>query len=513
MTGVLVSLLVSQGPFARAYGGGDLDRACSVIRTSDGGVAVAGTTWSFDAGWGDLLVIKLNPSGNPDWARTYGGTDGDEASCMIQTQDGGFAMAGWTWSFGSGNTDLLVIRTDASGSPLWTRVLGGTGHDRAYSVIQTSDAGFAVAGMTHSFGYGWSDVLVIKMDSSGAVEWAMTFGGTDGDEAQSIIQTSDGGFVVAGLSSSFSTYYNNDFFVLRLTSSGDLLWSMAIGGDGDDRAFSVAQAQDGGYLAAGETYSFGSGAGDFFVVKLSPSGSVSWAKAIGGTEPECAYSMIRSADGGYALAGNTVSVPGNDVLIAKITPSGSLEWARRFDQGGAEFAYSVTQTVDSGYAIAGETPSFGAGTYDFLVLKVDKDGGFPDCVADWTPAVVDASPTTQPPYMLESCSPGVVSPVLTTGTPSPTVTDVCPVAVEENGLSGPRNAITCSPIRGGALFLSSLEAGITIYSVDGRVAYSGQLEKGENRISLDRGVYLWIADCGGAGAPAYPVNSGKVAVR
>ncbi len=147
--------------------------------------------------------------------------------------------------------------------------IGGVQNDQVYSIIQTTDGGFAAAGYTASFGAGNSDMYIVKLDSSGALQWNRTIGGTNYDNATSIIQTTDGGFAVAGYTGAFAAY---DYYIVKLNASGTLQWSKAIGGSGDDGAYSIVQTTDGGFALAGYTKSFGSGSGDFYIVKLDSNG-------------------------------------------------------------------------------------------------------------------------------------------------------------------------------------------------------------------------------------------------
>jgi hypothetical protein len=180
----------------------------------------------------DVLIIKLNSSGNIQWSRAIGGTNNDVANSIQQTSDGGYIVAGYTTSFGAGG-DALIIKLNSSGTIQWSRAIGGTNYDRAYSIQQTSDGGYIVAGYTNSFGAGGDDILIIKLNSSGNIQWSRAIGGTNGDYALSIQQTSDGGYIVAGWTTSFGAG-NYDILIIKLDSSGNIQWSRAIGGTNYD---------------------------------------------------------------------------------------------------------------------------------------------------------------------------------------------------------------------------------------------------------------------------------------
>jgi len=491
---ITIYMLVSQALFAKAFVGPQGEYAWSIVQTSDGGYAVAGWTNSFGAGGDELLVLKLTSSGGLSWDKTFGGTAFDGDPSIIQTSDGGCAVAGYTNSFGAGVSDCLVLKLTGSGDLSWAKTFGGANYDDPYSIIQTSDGGYALAGYTNSFGAGGHDFLVLKLTGSGDLQWAKTFGGTLDDEAWSITQTSDGGYALAGWTWNFGARYQ-DFFVLKITSSGDFQWAKRFGGADFDYAYSIIQTSDGGYAVLGETKSFGAGRRDFLVLKLTGSGDLSWAKTFGGTNDDYPRSIIQTSDGGYALAGWTLGFgAGNtDVLVLKLTGSGDLSWAKTFGGANYDYARSIIQTSDGGYAVAGETGSFGGGGYNVLVLKIGPDGSYPGCVADCSPTVStvtpDASsliPSTSSLSLGADCSPTITTPTLAT-------TNACtPGDLGESDLL-PGNRLTCSAFSGGLVFNAPADLVINIYSVDGRVAYSGQLQKGENRISLDRGVYLWQA--------------------
>ena len=515
MTGLLIGLLVSQGLWAKAYGGTGFEEPYSMVQTTDGGFAVAGETFSFGAGSNDFLIVKLAPDGSLSWAKTFGGMTDDWKPSMVQTTDGGFAVAGSTLCFGAGSSDLILLKLASDGSLTWARTYGGTSWDEVHSVIQTSDGGFAIAGETYGFAADETDVLVLKLASNGTLTWAKTFGGTGYDGAvASIIQTTDGGFALAVNTSSFSAYA--DFLVLKLASDGSLTWARTFRGAYNDGPESIIQTSDGGFAIAGWTESSGAGRTDFLVLKLATDGSLTWARTFGGADWDEASSVIQTSDGGFAVVGFTWSfgAGGDDFLMLKLTSDGSLIWARIFGGASRELGHSIVQTSDGGFAIAGHTQSFGAAG-DFIVLKIDPNGNYPDCVQGCSPVIGTPSLTTSSPSLGAVCSPTTTSPSPTVTTPTLTVTDACPPSWnEEADLSRPVSGITCSPVPGGALFVSSGDMSIRIYAADGRLEYSGTLVKGQNRITLEAGVYLWQAgECGDAGAPAYPASFGKAVVR
>ncbi len=259
--------------WAKTYGGSADEYASSVQQTSDGGYIVAGWTTSFGAVWTDIFLIKTDANGNIIWAKTYGGTGFDYAYSVQQTSDGGYIVAGETNSFGAVWYDAFLIKTDANGDVEWAKTYGGIDEDLAFSVQQTSDGGYIVAGFTESFGVGGDDIFLIKTDANGNIIWAKTYGGTNNDWAYSVQQTSDGGYILAGLTPSFGAGFS-DAFLVKTDANGNIIWAKTYGGTNDDWAYSVQQTSDGGYIVAGLTRSFGAGFNDAFLVKTDANGNI-----------------------------------------------------------------------------------------------------------------------------------------------------------------------------------------------------------------------------------------------
>ncbi len=310
--------------WAKTYGGTDWDEAYSVQQTSDGGYIVAGYIYIAWPNY-DIFLIKTDANGNVQWAKTYGGTYGDYAYSVQQTSDGGYIVAGRTGSFGAGNWDIFLIKTDANGNIQWAKTYGGTNSDEAYSVQQTSDGGYVVAGYTNSFGAGYSDFFLIKTDANGNIIWAKTYGGTGNDWAYSVQQTSDDGYIVAGFTTSFGAG-NYDIFLIKTDANGNVQWAKTYGGIGNDWAYSVQQTSDGGYIVAGFTTSFGAGSWEIFLIKTDANGNLQWAKTYGGTNGDWAYSVQQTSDGGYILAGETWSfgAGGGDAFLIKTDENGDI---------------------------------------------------------------------------------------------------------------------------------------------------------------------------------------------
>jgi predicted secreted protein len=253
----------------KTFGGSSDDAGWSVQQTSDGGYVVAGYTSSYGVGGDDVWLIKTDSNGNKVWDKTFDGTSDDGGMSVQQTSDGGYVVAGYTSSYGAGGWDVWLIKTDSNGNKVWDKTFGGTSDDMGVSVQQTSDGGYVIAGFTSSYGAGGEDVWLIKTDSNGRKVRDKTFGGTSIDGAISIQQTSDGGYVIAGATFSHGAG-RGDVWLIKTDSNGRKLWDETFGGSSNDRGMSVQQTSDGGYVVAGGTSSYGAGGEDVWLIKLGP---------------------------------------------------------------------------------------------------------------------------------------------------------------------------------------------------------------------------------------------------
>jgi hypothetical protein len=298
------SVASGQTSWLRTYGGTGSDGGTEVQQTADGGYIVAGSTSSFGAG-SDAYLIKTNAQGDTLWTRTYGGTSYDQGWSVQQTADGGYVIAGYTESFGAGNGDVYLIKTNASGDTLWTRTYGGTEHDEGCSVQLTADGGYIIAGRTYSPD-AEDDVYLIKTNASGDTLWTRTYGGTSHDLSYSVQRTADSGYIIAGLANCRGEE-DGDVYLIKTNASGDTLWTRTHGGTNHDWGFSVQQTADGGYIIAGSTYSFGAGNSDIYLVKTDASGDTLWTRVYGGKPHDYGFSVLQTAAGAYIVAGTTGS--------------------------------------------------------------------------------------------------------------------------------------------------------------------------------------------------------------
>ncbi len=379
-----------------------------------------------------MLILKLDQTGTVSWQKTYGGIDYEYAFSIQQTRDGGYIVAGSTKSFGAGDDDMLILKLDQTGTVSWQKAYGGIDPEAAYSIQQTSDGGYIVAGYTFSFGAGDQDMWILKLDQNGNVSWQKTYGGGGRDfrEFTSIQQTRDGGYIVAGATDSFGAG-DYDGWILKLDQTGTVSWQKTYGGSSEDTVNSIQQTSDGGYIVAGVTYSFGAGSYDLWILKLDQTGTVSWQKTYGGSGTDAYPSIRQTSDGGYIVAGLTGSFGVNgDMWILKLDQTGMVSWQKTFGGSDIDFAASIQQTTDGGYIVAGYY-DFGAGNTDMWILKLDSNGNINNCGIEGTSDAIVTGTSVS----------GVNSNALIT-IPSPVITDtsVIPqssaVQIEEQCFAG-----------------------------------------------------------------------------
>ena len=362
--------------WTRTFGGTNIDVAYGVRQTRDGGYVVAGYTRSFGTVSGrNVLLIKTDQSGDEEWLRTFGGNDDEEGYSVQQTIDGGYIIAGYTKSWGAGSNDVLLIKTDTSGNAEWTQTFGGTQAEEAYSVWQTYDGGYIVAGATSSYGAGSRDVWLIKTTSSGTESWRKTLGGFGSDGARSVEQVSDGGYVVTGWTYSYGPGAVGNVWLVKTDTSGNMAWNRFFGGTDVDRGYCVQQTTDRGYIVTGYTSSFGSGLDDMVLIKTDSAGNESWTRTFGGSGRDYGNCVRQTADGGYIIAGYTLSfgAGGDDVWLVRTDANGNQTWTGTYGGSASDVAYSLDRTSDGGYIVAGHTLSYGAGVHDVWLVRIAPD--------------------------------------------------------------------------------------------------------------------------------------------
>ncbi len=317
------------------------------------------------------------------WSIVYGGDGFEEMEGVVVTDDGGLVIVGATDSYGE-SSDGWVLKVDGRGRIQWQRTYGGNGEDSLIDIRQTKDGGFVAVGWTDSVGAGQADVWVLRLDVQGNVVWSKVYGGPQTEQGWSIALAEDGGYVVAGGTTSFGAG-QADYWVLRLDGSGNVLWQKTLGGPGDDGGggeyeelvVRVLVDRDGNYVVVGESTSFGTGESDIWVLKMTPQGQVLWQKAFGGEYEETMWSFAETASGGYIVPGVTVSYSpdlSGDVWVLHLNRDGTVRWQKVFGlRGYWDEALSVSATRDGGAVIGAYAEREGA-DWDWFMLRVDREG-------------------------------------------------------------------------------------------------------------------------------------------
>lgn len=335
--------------------------ASSVQQTIDGGYILASSNF----------LIKTDASGNFEWHKHFFGENNEDISSVEQTLDGGYIMAGSTRPAGEGTegTDAWLLKTDSSGNEEWNRIFDGadTNADWFSSAQPTTDGGYIAAGVTGgSYGTGNANFWLMKTNALGDTEWDKIFDGGNLDYASWVQQTSDGGYILAGATGfSFGGAEDADGWLIKTDVSGNEEWSQIFGGSSNDYTYSVQQTTDGGYILAGTTNSFGAGREDLWLLKTDALGNKEWDKTFGGEVSDYASSAQQTTDGGYILFGTTNSfsagVYSGDLWLIKTDVLGNTEWEIIRDIDNHDSVSSGQQTSDGGYVVAGHAGFYADG--------------------------------------------------------------------------------------------------------------------------------------------------------
>lgn len=357
----------------KTFGGTALDWGWSVQETTDNGFIIAGETVSFGSGGYDAWLIKTDNNGNETWNKTFGGFVKDGARSIHQTSDNGYIIGGYADSYGYPGHDVWLIKTDDEGNEEWDSIFGGLESDAAFSVMQTSDQGFITLGYADSYGAGNHDAWLIKTDTSGNEEWNKTFGTIEWDSGYSVQQTDEDDFIIIGTTKSYGSG-GQDAWLIKTDTFGNELWNKTFGGSNNDWGSSVVMTDDGGFLLTGDTRSYGPGGYDIWIIKTDKYGNEQWRKIYGDPySDDTGYSLKKTSDGGYVIVGTKTSFDTGltDIWIIKADNDGYMQWNLTIDGGVDDWAYSVDETSDGGYIITGLTNSFGPGDYNLWLIKVE----------------------------------------------------------------------------------------------------------------------------------------------
>ena len=402
------------------YGGSKNDVANAVVKTQDGGAAVLGYTQSINGDISDKTVedfdfwiLKLDAENNIQWSKTFGGSEDDRGNDILQTKDGGFAILGYSTSSNldvpgnAGSQDFWMIKLDANGTISWSKTFGYLGADFGTTLLQTADNSYLITGVldvTASGGQGNSrnsqrhaggDIWAIKLSENGDLQWSKYFGGSFTDAPFGIVETEDHNFIIAGSSDSADVDISNnngsyDFWVLKITSNGSLLWERSFGGSEIDEARAITATNDGNFIIVGDTRSADNdvsnnhGAADVWIIKMNTDGNLIWEKTIGGSSFDVARSVARAQDNGFIISGSSRSLNEgftnqgqNDALLLKIDAEGNLVWKQTIGGDEIDYFYDAVQLNNASIIAVGETNSSNGdltenkGFSDALIIKTN----------------------------------------------------------------------------------------------------------------------------------------------
>lgn len=377
--------LVSFGQpiFQRNYAGfytlfGD---AKAGIQTDDGGYAITGETNDFPMpAVTNVMLIKTNHIGDTTWVRNFDGSN-SEAELGLdvkQTTDMGYIISGWTQSFGSGEQDVLLLKTDSLGNCMWAKAYGTSIPEEVGNyVAQTPDNGYIVAaGFPHNYGSGTTldKASIMKTDSLGNMEWSNSYTGINSACGNSIVQTDDGGYILIGRIMNVS---GGDVFLAKTDSLGNTLWmkSIDVGGSFDDFAYSAVKTVDNGIVITGKTGV--SPNYNVFILKADSIGNPVWSRNYGRSGYDEGNAIKEVSSGGYIVAGSSFGTSNTDVYLLRTDANGAMDWERTFGySAGFDYGWSVGETSDNGFMITG---LFGTSSAKAYFIKTDINGHSAGC--------------------------------------------------------------------------------------------------------------------------------------
>lgn len=359
-----------------------------VIETSDGNLLIGGRT-SQGAGSDDIMLVKCDSIGSPIWSRCLGGTSNERAYNIHETSDGYYLLTGHTPSFGN-NFEGVFQKFDSSGNLIFSNCISGSLNEHINDVVETGDGHYVTIAETYSIGSGYYDILLQKWTSGGSLVWSRLAGDDRNNFSRTIKLLPDGGFLVAGTTETSST--SRDILLVRYDQNGGLLWSQRIYGPVNDEAVDMILTDDGGCLVAGCTQSYGAGWTDACLIKFDAAFTISWQVTAGGFHHDYARQVVQTPDGGYALAGFGGSFGSGMYTgyIMKFSSAGVFEWATHADKGSMSLTVdAISLTGDNGLILTGASQESGPGSTNMILEKTDLSGWIPGCpeIASITPAV------------------------------------------------------------------------------------------------------------------------------
>lgn len=361
---IIPSVVFSQG-WIKTF---DFGKGKFVQQTTDNGYIITGYT-DTSSNSSDVFLIKTDINGDTLWTKVYSQPNNDMGNSVQQTSDGGYIITGWTDSY-SNSYDILLIKTDDNGNPIWTKTYGGNYGDVGTSVQQTSDEGYIITGTTHSSSYN-TDISLIKTNSFGDTLWTRTYDNSNSDEGYSVKQTTDEGYIITGQTT--STDGDTDLVLVKTDELGETIWSKTYGGYGDDIGYSVQQTTDGGYIVTGFLENYSTEHTDVYLLKTDNNGDTLWTKTYDRNWDDLGHSVEQTTDGGYIVVGYVQHVNHYyDIYLVKTNDTGDTLWTKIFGAGSYNYAYTVQQTSDNGYIITGYSKDSN-GNY-VILIKTNENG-------------------------------------------------------------------------------------------------------------------------------------------
>jgi len=316
----------------------------------------------------DSSPITLTVS--PGFMKTYGSTLNEMAFSVKQTSDGGFILAGYTAALGDAH--VFLLKTDVKGNIEWETAFGGSSIEIANSVCQTSDGGYVLTGSSSSSNY---QLLLMKVDAEGNQIWSQRYGGNDFDEGNSVQQTSDGGYIIIGEADFNGHHYRGNAWLIKTDVNGIIEWDKKFGGSLNDTGNAVQQTIDGGYIIIGSTESNAVGGyRDAWLIKTNESGYEEWSKVFGDSNDDRGLAIAISQEGGYAITGHTLQQSDQQAWLVKVDVEGLLEWDVVISGGVYDMGRSINQTTDLGYIITGTTTASSISHQNLWLLKFSGNG-------------------------------------------------------------------------------------------------------------------------------------------
>lgn len=368
--------LAQQIRFRDVLGNTGYDYGMSAQQTFDKGYIVCGSTTSVGSGNTDIYIIKTDSTGYPVNERSIGGINVDRGNCIRQTADSGYVVLGYTNESGAGY-DIVAVKIDAKLNIQWKKTYGGSDWDFGNCISQTSDGGYIICGGTYSYGKGDEDYYLIKTNATGDTLWTRTYGSMERDEAKSVVQTKDGGYVLTG-----STMANDslgNFYTIKTTTTGDTVWTNTFGTAELDLGNDIIEFNAGsGYIVAGETKSLGSGKSDGILLELTTSGNPGKTFIIGGPQDDNLQALTQRSDGKVMFVGLTNSYGfangKGDLYFGIMNTDWSYNMSTTFGSNGKEMVNSIAATSDKGAIICGSTNGFRNFLDDIYLIKTDSAG-------------------------------------------------------------------------------------------------------------------------------------------